>query len=100
MSYIFRYNLFSTTQFCFLPLAALQEGRIRGAALDVFENEPLPDASPLWGEGLKDRVLLSPHCADLTPTFMEEALEQFVDNVKLYAAGKPLCNVVDKQAGY
>jgi lactate dehydrogenase-like 2-hydroxyacid dehydrogenase len=46
--------------------AALQEGRIRGAALDVTETEPLPQDSPLWE---LDNVLLSPHCADRTKTF-------------------------------
>lgn len=45
---------------------ALQEGRIRGAALDVFETEPLPADSPLWG---LDNVLMSPHCADRTKEF-------------------------------
>ena len=50
----------------FSPLAALQEKRIRGAALDVTETEPLPEDSPLWD---LDNVLLSPHCADRTATF-------------------------------
>ena len=46
--------------------AALEAGRIRGAALDVFETEPLPESSPLWR---LDNVLLSPHCADRTKEF-------------------------------
>ncbi len=46
--------------------AALRSGRIRGAALDVFYEEPLPPASPLWA---MDNVLLSPHCADRTKEF-------------------------------
>ena len=50
--------------------AALQEGRIRGAALDVTETEPLPQDSPLWE---LDSVLLSPHCADRTKTFQVRA---------------------------
>ena len=47
----------------FLLNAALQEKRIRGAALDVFETEPLPEDSPLYE---LDNCLLSPHCADRT----------------------------------
>jgi phosphoglycerate dehydrogenase-like enzyme len=77
--------------------AALQEKKIRGAALDVFAEEPLPQSSPLWG---LDNVLVSPHCADRTKTFLQEALQQFVGNARLYVEGKQVQNVCDKQAGY
>ena len=77
--------------------AALQEEKIKGAALDVFAEEPLPQSSPLWG---LDNVLISPHCADRTKTFLLEALQQFVENTKLYVEGKEVKNVCDKKAGY
>ena len=63
----------------------------------MFAEEPLPSSSPLWG---LENVLVSPHCADRTKTFLQEALQQFVGNVKLYVEGKDVQNVCDKQAGY
>lgn len=77
--------------------AALREGRIRGAVLDVYDQEPLPPEHPFW---TMDNVLLSPHCADNTATWLDEAMELFLDNFARYAAGQPLRNVVDKKAGY
>jgi len=77
--------------------AALQERKIKGAALDVFAEEPLAQSSPLWG---LDNVLVSPHCADRTKTFLQEALQQFVGNARLYVEGKQVQNVCDKHAGY
>ncbi|PNH07305.1 D-2-hydroxyacid dehydrogenase [Tetrabaena socialis] len=76
---------------------ALQSGRIRGAALDVFDTEPLPADSPLWG---LDNVLLSPHCADKTKEFQFESLGFFLDNMGCFLAGEPLANVCDKSNGY
>jgi phosphoglycerate dehydrogenase-like enzyme len=76
---------------------ALQHKRIRGAALDVFENEPLPDGHPLYG---LDNLLLSPHCADNTPGWLEGAMRAFVRNLERYRRGEPLENVVDKTLGY
>lgn len=76
---------------------ALESGRIRGAALDVFETEPLPESSPLWE---MENVLLSPHCADHTATWLDDAMQFFLDNFERYAKGEPLENVVDKRAGY
>jgi phosphoglycerate dehydrogenase-like enzyme len=78
-------------------IKALSEGRIRGAVLDVFDTEPLPEAHPFWG---MENVLLSPHTADHTSTWLEEAMEFFIDNYKRFAAGEPLLNVTDKQLGY
>ena len=52
--------------YCVLRGAALQQGKLRGAALDVFQTEPLPKDSPLWD---MPNVLLSPHSADRTATF-------------------------------
>lgn len=76
---------------------ALRNKRIRGAALDVFETEPLPADSPLWE---LPNVFISPHCADRTKEFQFESLELFVENMKRYMAGDDLMNVCDKKAGY
>jgi phosphoglycerate dehydrogenase-like enzyme len=76
---------------------ALEQGRLRGAALDVFETEPLPAGHPFWR---LDNVLLSPHCADHTPTWREDAVALFLKNLERFEAGAPLLNLVDKHAGY
>ena len=76
---------------------ALQAGRIRGAALDVFEEEPLPADSPLWR--LRN-AFLSPHCADRTADFQRAAVRAFCANAARYAQGLPLECIVDKHAGY
>jgi phosphoglycerate dehydrogenase-like enzyme len=76
---------------------ALSARRIRGAALDVFEVEPLPAGHPFYS---LDNVLLSPHCADHTEGWLEMAVQLFVDNCRRYLAGEPLWNVVDKRQGY
>lgn len=78
---------------------ALQTGHIAGASLDVFEHEPLPESSPLWG---MDNVLISPHCTDRTvnPDYLEVSMQIFIENFHRYRNGEPLRNIVDKQAGY
>jgi phosphoglycerate dehydrogenase-like enzyme len=76
---------------------ALQEKRIRGAALDVFDHEPLPPGHPFYR---LDNVLLSPHCADHTSDWIEQAARCFVDNFERFRKGEPLKNVVDKRLGY
>ncbi|HEY7516501.1 MAG TPA: D-2-hydroxyacid dehydrogenase [Vicinamibacteria bacterium] len=76
---------------------ALGSGRLKGAALDVFEEEPLPAQSPLWG---MENVLLSPHCADQTVTWLEDASRAFLQNLERFRRGEPLRNVVDKRRGY
>lgn len=76
---------------------ALREKRIRGAALDVFETEPLPPEHPLY---TLDNVLISPHSADRTPDFLERATRMFMENYGRFVRGEPLLNVVDKKAGY
>jgi phosphoglycerate dehydrogenase-like enzyme len=78
-------------------IPALAEKRIRGAALDVFTHEPLPPDHPFF---TFDNVLLSPHCADNTPTWNDEAMHFFLQNFDRFAKGEPLLNVVDKHAGY
>jgi phosphoglycerate dehydrogenase-like enzyme len=78
---------------------ALANARISAASLDVFEHEPLPADSPLWG---MPNVLISPHCTDETenPDWLELSLRVFEQNLERYQNGSPLLNVVDKQAGY
>lgn len=76
---------------------ALTAGPLRGAALDVFCTEPLPDASPLWN---LPNVLLSPHNADMTVDFKHQSVRLFCDNCYRFLAGDALMNVVDKRAGY
>ena len=76
---------------------ALTEKRIRGAALDVFDKEPLPEGHSFYS---LDNVLLSPHCADRVTGWLEIAMEIFLANFELFENGRPLANVVDKHAGY
>ena len=91
-----RWSLLESHKQC--PLhAALQDRRIRGAALDVFATEPLPADSPIYE---LDNVFMTPHCADQTDTFQHEALEQFVANAKRFVKGEQLLNIVDKSSGY
>ena len=76
---------------------ALQSGKIRGAALDVFEVEPLPAESPLWA---MENVLISSHTADHTRDWLEDSMDQFLAQFARWRKGEPLENVVDKRAGY
>jgi phosphoglycerate dehydrogenase-like enzyme len=76
---------------------ALSTNRIKGAALDVFDHEPLPAGHPLYS---LQNVLLSPHCADHTPDWLERAMQFFLDQFERFRTGVPLLNVVDKKLGY
>ncbi len=78
-------------------IRALQEGWIAGAGLDVFETEPLPADSPLWG---MENVIITPHYSGWNPNFDRRAFDIFLNNLKLYTEGQPLFNVVDKRLGY
>lgn len=76
----------------------LENGQIRGAVLDVFQEEPLPPESPLWEN---PAVLVTPHVAAVSPRlFWERTIALFLDNWERYRSGAPLRNVVDKDAGY
>jgi phosphoglycerate dehydrogenase-like enzyme len=77
--------------------AALRSGRLAGAALDVFEVEPLPADEPLW---TLPNVLLSPHTADHIAGWRESSMELFVENLRRFLDGRDLQNVVDKRRGY
>jgi phosphoglycerate dehydrogenase-like enzyme len=76
---------------------ALKAGVIAGAALDVFEEEPLPADSPLYK---MENVLMSAHSADHTPDWLEQAMLFFYRNLELFKNDQPVMNVVDKRAGY
>jgi phosphoglycerate dehydrogenase-like enzyme len=78
-------------------IGALESNRIRGAALDVFNTEPLPAGHPFW---TLPNVLLSPHTADRVDGFLDPALDCFLDNMERFRTGEPLRNLVDKHAGY
>jgi phosphoglycerate dehydrogenase-like enzyme len=75
-------------------VAALRAGEIAGAALDVFEQEPLPADHPLW---TMPGVLITPHTAGHGPYLDERRFEVLSDNCRRFAAGEALRNVVDKQ---
>jgi phosphoglycerate dehydrogenase-like enzyme len=75
----------------------LAAGRLAGAALDVFGQEPLPAESPLWD---MPGVMISPHTAGETTSEREALVEVFLDNLTRHVEGRPLRNVVDKRRGY
>ena len=76
---------------------ALREGIIAGAALDVFEREPLPPESPLWE---LDNVIITPHITGGVENYNELATSIFCDNLRRYLDGEPLRNIVDPDRGY
>jgi phosphoglycerate dehydrogenase-like enzyme len=76
---------------------ALRANRIGGAALDVFDREPLPPDSPFWD---LPNVLVTPHTAAVTGRLWERHYDLLARNIRRYLAGEPLLNVVDKQKGY
>jgi glyoxylate/hydroxypyruvate reductase A len=81
-----------------VALAARLEARaLRGAVLDVADQEPLPLDSPLWG---RPDIVISPHTAALTVDEDDRIVELFTDNLRRFLAGTPLRNVVDPVAGY
>jgi phosphoglycerate dehydrogenase-like enzyme len=78
-------------------IQALAQGKIKGAGLDVFEHEPLAADSPLYA---MENVLVSPHCADNTPDWLDNAMKFFIAQFERFRNGEPLLNVVDKHLGY
>jgi len=78
-------------------LSALSSGRIRGAGLDVFDQEPLPRDHPYYK---MENVLLSPHCADHTSDWLEQAMRLFIEQYERFRSAQPLLYVVDKKLGY
>lgn len=78
-------------------VVALREGRIAGAILDVFGEEPLPQESPLW---TLENAWITPHVSDSIADWERPMCELFCDNLARFIAGKPLENVVDPNRGY
>jgi len=78
-------------------VSALSQERIKGAALDVFDHEPLPEGHPFYK---LENLLMSPHCADHTPDWLDRAMQFFIAQFERFQKGEPLMNVVDKKLGY
>lgn len=78
-------------------LAALQDRRIAGAALDVFAEEPLPSTSLFWK---LPNVLISPHISGISPFYARRAIALFSDNLVRYLSGTPLYNLYEPELGY
>jgi phosphoglycerate dehydrogenase-like enzyme len=76
---------------------ALRNRRLGGAALDVFEHEPLPADSPLWE---LDNLLITPHTAATSEKMWERHYTLINENLRRFLAGEPLLGLVDKRAGY
>jgi phosphoglycerate dehydrogenase-like enzyme len=78
-------------------VAALDRGDLAGAALDVFEREPLPPDSPLWSA---PGLLVTPHVAGLGERYVERCVELLLDNVRRLERDEPRTGLVDRRAGY
>ena len=78
-------------------LEALNTGKIRAAALDVFAEEPLPETSPFWGMG---NVLLTPHIAGRSPHYLERTFEIFTENLAVYPDFSQMPNHIEISRGY
>lgn len=76
---------------------ALESKLIAGAALDVFETEPLPKDHPLWA---RDNVIITPHVAAASPRIAERHLQTLVENVRRFSIGAPVTNVASKTQWY
>jgi phosphoglycerate dehydrogenase-like enzyme len=76
---------------------ALRDGRLGGAALDVFTQEPLGPASPYWD---LPNVIVTPHTSGAMRDYWTPLVALFADNLRRFEQGRPLLNVVDKKAGY
>src|SRR5215213_8135247 len=78
-------------------IAALEQGQLAGAALDVLPEEPLPPEHPLWRA---PNVWITPHISASSPRTSERAIAIFLENVRRDMAGQPFINLVDQQVGY
>jgi phosphoglycerate dehydrogenase-like enzyme len=76
---------------------ALASGRIAGAGLDAFCEEPLPQDHPFWS---LPNLLLTPHTASFAGDYWPPVVDLFLENVERFRRGEPLVNVVDKALGY
>lgn len=78
-------------------VAALEQKLIKGACLDVFDEEPLPESSPLWD---MENVIITPHVAALSPSYLDRAIKLFADNLSRFQQNKEMLNIIDKAKGY
>ena len=78
-------------------VAALEQKLIKGACLDVFDEEPLPESSPLWD---MQNVIITPHVAALSPSYLDRAIKLFADNLSRFQQNKEMLNIIDKAKGY
>ena len=76
---------------------ALRRGRIAGAALDAFREEPLPPESPFWS---LPNAIVTPHVSGYSPDYFRRFVELWRDNLRRWADARPMRNVVDKRLGY
>ena len=76
---------------------ALRDGRLGGAALDVFSEEPLPASSPYWG---LPNVIVTPHTSGAMQDYWTPLVALFAENLRRFEKGEPLLNIVDKVSGY
>lgn len=78
-------------------IESLEDGRLKGAALDVFETEPLPSESPLWNMA---NVIITPHCSSVYEGWEARSIEMFCDNIERWRRGEKRHNIVDPSRGY
>jgi phosphoglycerate dehydrogenase-like enzyme len=78
-------------------IGALRGGHLLGAALDVFQQEPLPPESPLWN---MENVIVSPHSASTSDRENQRITELFCENLRRFLAGRPLLNQLDIERGF
>ncbi len=78
-------------------ISALANNTIAGAALDVFEEEPLPKSSPLWN---LDNVIISPHISGNNQFYNQRVAAIFAANLKRYVENEPLLNRLERERGY
>jgi glyoxylate/hydroxypyruvate reductase A len=78
-------------------IRALASGHVRGAALDVFATEPLPDDSPMWD---LPNVIVSPHSASTVAAENRRIVDIFLENLQRFLDGRPMVNAFDRSRGY
>lgn len=78
-------------------ITAIETGVIKGAALDVFNQEPLPEDSPLWSV---ENLIITPHIAANSPYYIDRALKLFIENLSKFYNNAEMLNIINKQAGY